>query len=379
MDPAPYNHGQAPEIVTLAPDEIQRFLMRTRREREPAHWEVRLDAQLREILQRANDFVPSAAGSILLDDPRAKLAGTQANRLTFIAAFGKRAQDLLGQRVPTSRGIAGRIYTSGHPYASPNLSVDPYFTGEVDLESGFESKSIMGVPVIVGESICGVLELINRLDGRPYEPRDLELLQIFAGYTSSSIQNALDAIRARELARRDDLTGLFNDRFLHSRLHLEIEHAERDGTDLALLFIDLDDFKHINDRHGHLCGSRTLAELGALFAAEAPPGAVCARYGGDEFVIILPGADGTRAVQLAESLRKLIAQHTFLAKPSAEGRPPLCLEGLTASFGVASYHEQVGPQGEIERRENAFLRLADAAMYVAKRTGKDRVVIAEPE
>jgi diguanylate cyclase (GGDEF)-like protein len=379
MDPPPTSPGSAPEVVTLSPEEIQRFLMRTRREREPAHWELRLDAQLREILQRANDFVPSAAGSILLDDPRAKLLGAQTSRLTFIAAFGPRGDRLLGQRVPTTRGIAGRIYTTGQPYASPNLLGDPYFTGEVDLESGFESKSIMGVPVIVGESICGVLELINRLDGNPYEPRDLELLQIFAGYTSSSIQNALDAIRARELARRDDLTGLFNDRFLHARLQLEIERAEKDGTDLALVFLDLDDFKSINDHHGHLAGSRTLAELGALFSVEAPPGAVCARYGGDEFVVILPGADAARASQLAEELRGRVAGHTFLTRASAEGRPALSLSGITASFGVASYHEHVGPQGELERRENAFLRLADAAMYVAKRTGKDRVVMAEPE
>ncbi|HEY3355288.1 MAG TPA: sensor domain-containing diguanylate cyclase [Polyangia bacterium] len=379
MEPNPPGCGTEPEIFTLSPEEIQRFLMRTRRDREPAHWEVRLDGQLREILKRANDFVPSAAGSILLDDPRAKLSGAQVNRLTFIAVFGGRAERLLGQRVPTGRGIAGRIYTTGQPYASPKLDEDPYFTGEVDFESGFESKSIMGVPVIVGESICGVLELINRLDGNPYEPRDLELLQIFAGYTSSSIQNALDAIRARELARRDDLTGLFNDRFLHGRLHLEIERAEKDGTDLGLLFIDLDNFKRINDTHGHLAGSRTLAELGTLFAVEAPMGAVCARYGGDEFVVILPGADTARACQLAEQLRALIGAHTFLERPTAEGRPPLRLTGITASFGVASYHEHVGPSGELERRENAFLRLADSAMYAAKHAGKNLVIVAEPE
>ena len=99
MEPNPPGRGATPEIFTLSPEEIQRFLMRTRRDREPAHWEVRLDAQLREILQRANDFVPSAAGSILLDDPRAKLSGSQINRLTFIAAFGQRAERLLGQRV----------------------------------------------------------------------------------------------------------------------------------------------------------------------------------------------------------------------------------------------------------------------------------------
>ena len=371
--------AERPEVLTLSPDEISRFLMRTRRQRDVAAWEVRLDSHLREILERANDFVPSAAGSILLDDPRAKLAGTQVNRLTFIAVFGPTAARLLGQRIPATAGIAGRVYTSGAPYVSPDLANDPYFTGETDLESGFTSRTIIGVPVIVGESICGVLELVNRLDGQPYEARDLNLLHIFAGYISSSIQNALDAIRARELARRDDLTGLFNDRFLHSRLHEEIERAEKDGTDLSLLFLDLDDFKHINDNHGHLAGSRTLTELGGMLVAAAPAGAVCARYGGDEFVVILPGADAARAVTTAEELRHQISSHTFLATMSAEGRPPLALRNITASVGVSSYHEHVASGGEAERRENALLRLADTAMYDAKHRGKNCVVVAEPE
>jgi diguanylate cyclase (GGDEF)-like protein len=368
-----------PEILTLSPDEISRFLMRTRRQRDVAAWDVRLDSHLREILERANDFVPSAAGSILLDDPRAKLAGTQINRLTFIAVFGPTSGKLLGQRIPANDGIAGRVYTTGAPYVSPDLAHDPYFSGETDLESGFTSRTIIGVPVIVGESICGVLELVNRLDGQPYEARDLNLLHIFAGYISSSIQNALDAIRARELARRDDLTGLFNDRFLHGRLHEEIERAENDGTDLALLFLDLDDFKRINDTHGHLAGSRTLTELGGLLVGAAPAGAVCARYGGDEFVVVLPGADAGRAIATAEELRRQIAARTFLAAPTAEGRPPLCLRHITASVGVCSYHEHVASRGEAERRENAFLRLADTAMYDAKHRGKNCVVVADAE
>jgi diguanylate cyclase (GGDEF)-like protein len=368
-----------PEIFTLSPDEISRFLLRQRREREPSNWEIRLDAQLKEILQRANDFVPSAAGSILLDDPRAKLVSSAQNRLTFIAVFGEHSQRLLGQRVQAAAGIAGRIYSSGKPYRSGDLASDPYFTGDVDAESGFRSHTIVGVPVIIGESICGVLELINRHDGKPYEVRDLELLEIFAGYISSSIQNALDALRARELARRDDLTGLFNDRFLHGRLSVEIERAEKDAADLGLLFLDLDNFKHINDTHGHLAGSRTLREIGGLLARVTPPGSVCARYGGDEFVVILPGGDTARSCELAEELRLHVAGNVFLATPSAEGRPPLNLSGVTASVGVASYREHVAPRGELERRENAFLRLADTAMYVAKHNGKNRIEVAEAE
>src|SRR6185295_15852580 len=89
--------------------------------------------------------------------------------------------------------------------------------------------SLVGVPVIVGESICGVLELTNRLTDGPYTPRDKELLRIFAAYISSSIQNALDAIRNRTLARIDDLTGLYNSRYFHIRLRDELTRADRDA------------------------------------------------------------------------------------------------------------------------------------------------------
>ncbi|HEX8951580.1 MAG TPA: sensor domain-containing diguanylate cyclase, partial [Polyangia bacterium] len=251
-------------ILTLAPEEISRFLMRTRRDRDLERFEVRLDEHLREVLARADDFVPSTAGAILLDDPRAKLQGKDVGRLTVIACFGRGFQ--LGTRVPADQGGVGTIYQRGQP-----LKLD----------------DIIGVPVVLGESVCGVLELRGRridpnhphagddLDDGPlrYEARDLELLRIFAAYISSSIQNALDAIRARELARRDDLTGLYNDRFMYRRMTEEIARAERDGTTLSVLFADLDEFKLVNDTWGHLAGSRTLREVGQLIGTLIPPGA----------------------------------------------------------------------------------------------------------
>ena len=162
------------------------------------------------------------------------------------------------------------------------------------------------MPIVVGESICGVLQLANRRSGGSYTPRDKELLRIFAAYMSSSIQNALDAIRARAQARIDDLTGLANSRYFHTRLEEEIARADREGTDLAMVFIDLDRFKEVNDRFGHLTGSWTLQKVGKLLAQQAPAAALVARYGGDEFVVILPGADLQRATQTAETLRLTI-------------------------------------------------------------------------
>jgi diguanylate cyclase (GGDEF)-like protein len=353
-------NGEAPEkpaIQTLAPEEISRFLMRTRRDRDPERFEVRLDEHLREVLARADDFVPSDAGAILLDDPRAKLAGGQGGRLTVIACFGAAGNHVLGARVPADQGLIGKIYQRGMPLVADQL---------------------VGVPVVLGESICGVLELRGRRGTTDYSARDLELLQIFAAYISSSIQNALDAIRSRELARRDDLTGLYNDRFLHRRLTDEIQRAERDGTHVSLLFLDLDDFKVVNDTHGHLTGSRTLREVGQLLSLRLPPGAIAARYGGDEFVMILPGANVETAVGVAELLRTTLEETPILAGAMDLGLDERGLH-VTASVGVASYHEHVGPFGPVERRQNALLRLADTAMYAAKADGKNRTLVASVE
>jgi diguanylate cyclase (GGDEF)-like protein len=306
------------------------------------------------VLARANDFVPSAAGAILLDDPRIKLAGAPAGRLTVIACFGA-APHSLGSRVPADREVAGRVYTSGQAL----LEAD-----------------VIGAPVVLGESSCGVLELRGRQGA--YSQRDLELLRIFAAYISSSIQNTLDALRARELARRDDLTGLYNDRFLHHRIGDELARAERDGTALSLLFMDLDDFKRVNDRHGHLAGSRTLREMGHLIQATLPPGALAARYGGDEFCVILPGADTDTALAVGEALRLAIESTPMLAGAADLGVGPAGLR-VTASIGVANYHEHVLPLGPTAQRQNSLLRLADAAMYTAKAAGKNRVHCAETE
>jgi diguanylate cyclase (GGDEF)-like protein len=366
-------------ILTLSPEEIARFFVRARRDQDTEHWDVRLDGTLREILERANDFVPSEMGGILLDDPRAKLQGAPAPRLTYIAAFGPGVDTLVGKRLPSDRGFSGRVYTTGRPKQTVQLEPDDPLLGLTPEMSAV--RSLVGVPIVVGESICGILQLGNRRSGTPYTPRDRELLRIFAAYMSSSIQNALDAIRARAQARVDDLTGLANSRYFHTRLAEEIARADHDGTELAMLFIDLDRFKGVNDMYGHLAGSWTLQKVGRLLAENAPAAALVARYGGDEFVLILPGSDLLRAQQTAETLRQAIAEAIFfdLQPENRRTPPPQPPPRVTASIGISSYRDHLAPGGSARRRESTLLRLADSAMYRAKATGRNRVEIADPE
>jgi len=366
-------------ILTLSAEEITRFFVRSRRDLDTERWDVRLDAALREILERANDFVPSEAGGILLDDPRATLAGVRTPRLTFIAVYGPDSGQFLGKRIPSDRGFVGQIYRSGVPCRGGRLDGDDPLLNFPNHTSDTAVISVIGVPVMVGESICGVLELTNRRSGSPYTARDNELLRIFAAYMSSSIQNALDALRARALARLDHLTGLFNSRYFHVRLQDEIAHADHNGTDLSLLFIDLDYFKNVNDRFGHVAGSWTLREVARLLSENAPPATVLARYGGDEFVAILPGADLQRALQTADLLRRVIEDASFFDADTEVVETVQPLPGVRASIGVASYRDHLAPSGNQRRRENLLLRLADTAMYRAKANGRNRVEVAEAE
>ncbi|HUP49238.1 MAG TPA: sensor domain-containing diguanylate cyclase, partial [Thermoanaerobaculia bacterium] len=291
--------------------------------------EVDLDLVLREVLQKAYEFVPSQSGSILLDDPIRKVASRRDNELVFIATFGESSRGLIGQRLSAQHGIVGQVYQTGTPYLSTDVETDEHFYGEIDEQLGHKTHSVVAVPVYIGKHVCGVLELINRLDGRAFMQRDMVLLEIFAGYTSFTIQNALDAKRAHELAKKDDLTGLYNDRWFNVRLTETLVEARESQKHAVLIFMDLDQFKVVNDCHGHLAGSQVLREVGFILKRIIQRGdATVARYGGDEFVMILPATPLEEGVRIAEEIRDSIAEHTFLAREWGYHMPPLHLGGI---------------------------------------------------
>ncbi|MDE2977033.1 MAG: GGDEF domain-containing protein [Acidobacteriota bacterium] len=182
-------------------------------------------------------------------------------------------------------------------------------------------------------------------------------------------------------SRRDGLTGLYDDRTLHRGLTDAISDAGRDGGHVGLLFIDLDRFKNVNDRHGHVTGSRVLSQVaGFADAAASRERGFAARYGGDEFVVVLPGADLDRCLREAERLRATLAA-TIFAGGEPPGRRPLVR--VTCSIGAASmradaggdHDETPGPQGAATR----LLQLADNAMYQAKHAGRNRVAADDAE
>lgn len=341
---------------------------------------VDLDLVLRQILQRANEFVPAESGSILLDDPYHKVASRKDNELVFIAAFGDSSRELIGKRLSAQHGIVGHVYQTGEPYLSEDVDRDTHFYRVIDEQLGHKTDSIVAVPIYLGKAVVGVLELINRREGKTFIPRDMNLLEIFAGYTSFTLQNALEAKRAHELAKKDDLTGLYNDRWFHVRLTETLLDARRTGKEAVLLFMDLDRFKWVNDCHGHLAGSQVLREVGFLLKRIVQHGdATVARYGGDEFVMILPGISLEEGLEVCEEIRRTIEATSFLDREWGFSMPPVHLRGvLSASIGVARYVPSRDAETSIDAEKNELLRRADAAMYRAKSDGKNQVVVWDP-
>jgi len=367
-------------VHTLENRRLENFL-----ERHKAYYaysgEVEIDLFLREILQKANEFVPSEAGSILLDDPLTKNNDDRLeNELVFIATFGSDGGSRLGQRINARLGIAGHVYSTGVTYMSEEVADDPYFYPTVDSAT-FHTRSALCVPIRIESSVCGVLELVNRIGPEAFREKDRRLLEIFADYASISIQNLLDARRAYEVAKRDGLTGLYNERYLHLRLTQELSRISRDGGDCCVIFLDLDNLKAVNDRHGHLAGSQVLREVGYLLRRTVTDErATLTRYGGDEFVLILPGHNLKEGLEVAEAIRVAIRTATFLFRPYGFNEPALNLQGvITASLGLSSIRSHATPGASVEQQKNELLRAADTALYRAKEHGKDRCTAASLE
>ena len=202
--------------------------------------------------------------------------------------------------------------------------------------------------------------------------------QDLAARAAASLRKVVVARGGEPAQGRDSLTDLFDGRALHDALSAAIADTEQRAEDVGLLFLDLDRFKRINDRHGHLAGSRILRQVAALLnTAAADAGGFAGRYGGDEFVLVLPGADLDQAFGHAERLRSDVASTLFSSGPGARSRPVV---SLTCSIGAACLLRRRAMVNRTDSEEDAatrLLRRADDAMYAAKKAGRNRVVAVD--
>ncbi len=219
-----------------------------------------------------------------------------------------------------------------------------------------EPEGIVVIPLIARETFRGVFALY-REGGRDFSADEFALAQLFADQASLAIDSAAahDALSAS--ARTDSVTGLYNHRFFHEQLRAELNRAHRYRHEVSLVVLDLDDFKGVNDRYGHLEGDAVLHRLGALLAAEVRGNDAACRIGGEEFALILPHTDIEGATELAERVRATVRGTSF----GKAGR-------LSISSGVATMPSHA-------QDATTLIDRADAALYASKNAGKNRVTV----
>jgi len=263
-------------------------------------------------------------------------------------------------RLTPGEGIIGQVYSSGRSLLVSDTSSSTALPGR----KRYRTASCLVVPVKSGRLVLGVVALADPIDRQYFCRSDLRAV----GRLVPPVALALERERLRddidEIARaatRDPLTGLANRQYLNSRLEAELQRARRLQHPLAVMLVDLDDFKRVNDTWGHSEGDRLLRDASALLRDSVRIFDVCTRYGGEEFAILMPGADEAVALQIADRVRKAV-ESAYQDRPSGLN--------ITLSAGVALMRRSDSPESLLDR--------ADFALLDAKAAGKNAVRLAQP-
>ncbi len=294
------------------------------------------------IIDRAATWVPAPCWALVSAD----LSG----QLSVMADRG--LQPDLG---PAVYGVAEWVMQRGEEFVTADLRRDSRVRDE-------SVATVVALPLSCrGRRVGAVIGLDRRPSSREprLAPSVLRALRVLLEPAAIALDNALLLKRAEALSVTDDLTHLYNSRYLNQVLRRETKRASRSGRPLSLLFIDLDGFKSINDTHGHLFGSRALVEAAAVIRGSARETDVVARFGGDEFALVLPDTGGEGAFAVGERIRERIAGHVFLADDGLDIH-------LTASVGVATLPDVAASAEEL-------VQSADMAMYRVKESGKNGI------
>ena len=314
-----------------------------------------LDSILQTIMDKMAEYFRPENWSLLMVDE-------EKNELYFAIAVGTAAETLKNVRLKVGEGIAGWVAKHGERLIVPDVYTDPRFAKRIDEMTKWETRSIICVPLRSKLRVLGVIQLVNvHMDH--FSDQESFFLQALCDYAAIAIENARSVEKIQELTITDDCTGLYNARHLYKVLETEVYRSSRFGYEFTVLFIDLDHFKQVNDTHGHLIGSKLLAEIGYLIKAQLRLIDYAFRYGGDEFVILLPQTGKDAALVVARRLRDTLRTSLFCKE-----------EGLNlnvrASIGVATYpHDAKTPKD--------IIRQADEMMYLVKNSSRDNIGIAQ--
>ncbi|HYF35724.1 MAG TPA: sensor domain-containing diguanylate cyclase [Prosthecobacter sp.] len=316
---------------------------------------LNLDSVLQTIMEKMAEFFNPDSWSLLMTDE-------QKDELYFAIVVGPAAETLKNLRLKIGEGIAGWVAKHGEPLIVPDVYTDPRFAKRIDEMAKFQTRSIICIPLTSKQRQLGVIQLINcPVDS--FGEAEMFFLHALADYAAIAIDNARSVEKIQELTITDDCTGLYNARHLYKTLEAEVYRSARFGYEFSIIFIDLDHFKQVNDTHGHLIGSKLLAELGFKLKSQLRLIDYAYRYGGDEFVIMLPQTGKDAAISVAKRVLDAIRTTNFLPDEN------LNLQ-LRCSMGMATYPEDAKSAHEI-------IRQADEMMYLVKNTTRDNIAVAQ--
>jgi len=302
---------------------------------------------LSRIAQLICQLIDAEACSVMLIDADRK-------RLLAKAAYGLRTEHMHTVSFEVGEGVAGWVVEHGQPALIHDVTQDPRFVVLSSNETPI--ASMICVPLIArGERVGAVTATSSKPSA--FDTNNLELIRFIAMTIALDIEN----VRLHRVAVTDPLTGAYNREFLMQRLPQEIETATDLDRALSVAMVDVDHFKTVNDHYGHGIGDVVLAEVARRLRGAIRAGDMLVRYGGEEFLAVLPKADAGRAWEVGERMRQRVCERAF------EVGDDLALL-LRVSVGVA--------QWRLGEKMPALIERADAALYSAKDRGRNRVEVA---
>jgi diguanylate cyclase (GGDEF)-like protein len=308
-----------------------------------------LDTILRTILEHMERMVEAELWTLLMLDELSQ-------ELYYAIAGGDEKEALRGLRVKVGEGLAGWVLEHGETVIVPEAEEDPRLQ-QPGAGGSRAVRAAIAMPLRGRKGTQGVIEILNpRVEMSDYT---IAFLHILADHAAIAIENAHDVARIQQLTITDDTTGLHNVRHLYNVLDRELRRSKKSHAPVSLAFLDLDRFKLVNDAHGHLVGSELLALTGQRLQELSRKQDVCFRYGGDEFVILMPETDAGAALELTKTMHRALMETQFRMKNGLK-------LNVSASVGLAS-----APGDGI--KVHAIIGTADARMYAVKSHGRGNV------